>query len=57
MRKVNSRSVASAAQNIAGRCIFVRAKGNFQARCVVVQMGGSGGARKSLDETLFDQIR
>ena len=57
MRKVYARSVASAAQNIAGRCIFVRVKGDFQTRCIVVEVGGSGGARKSCDRTLFDHIR
>ena len=57
MRKVNARSVAGAAQNAASRCVCLRVERGFQARCVVVQVGGSGGARKSFDETLFDQIR
>ena len=56
-REICAPSVAGAAQNAASRCVCLRVERVFQARCVVVQVGVSGGARKSFDETMFDQIR
>jgi hypothetical protein len=51
------RSPAGAAQDVACCVVFVLVESNFEALCIMVQMGGATGSRQPFRETPLNHFR